>query len=93
MIFKQWCLRQLRRAIGTDKLMDRIGDLERAVAQRPFEEGLLAAVRSETLKNVLRTVVDYAGEDGVLTCRINDQKLNMPTGAFGHLPALFARLG
>jgi len=74
----------LRRAVGTQRLleqMDRIEQTLAALATAIDDPESQAAVTSRVgLPALVHKMVCQAGEDGVLTCRMNDLKLNVPAG-------------
>jgi FkbM family methyltransferase len=65
-------VRLLRRAIGTDTLLERTQCLEAVPAG--------GGPGRQNLATVVRQIVRRAGERGVLSCTINDCRLNVPGG-------------
>jgi FkbM family methyltransferase len=66
-------VRLLRRLVGTDTLLDRTQRIEAMLAEGGGVGGVNAAA-------LVRQIVRRAGEQGVLSCTINDCRLNVPGG-------------
>ena len=67
-------VRLLRRALGTDTLLERTQNLGTALTVGGGDGERLS------LAAVVRQIVRQAGEEGVLACTINDCRLNVPGG-------------
>jgi FkbM family methyltransferase len=74
----------LRRTVGTDKLLEHMDRIERTLAALTVAiddpESQAACTEKASLPALVHRLVCRAGEDGVLTCLMNDLKLNIPSG-------------